>query len=123
MGATTRRKTSLNPSPASHFGGPTEAWHVGCISPVVTFHCMNPPPDPALPRQLPIIAKIIRDETWLEGERRGCLVSPSDPVVRANVCAIILRIGAALRAQCTSPDAGTGPASDANEDSRDRHAA
>jgi hypothetical protein len=84
---------------------------------------MNPSPDPALPRQLPIIAKIIRDETWLEGERRRCPVSPSDPVVRANVCAIILRIGAELRALCTPPDAAAEPPSTTNADPRDRHAA
>ena len=38
--------------------------------------------DPVLFRELPIIQKIIDDETWLEGERRGCQVSPDDPVVR-----------------------------------------
>lgn len=75
---------------------------------------MHPPSDPALPRQLPIIAKIIRDETWLEGERRGCPVAPSDPVVRANVCAIILRIGAELRAQCMPPDLADSDSSSRN---------
>jgi hypothetical protein len=53
--------------------------------------------DPVLFRQLPLIRQIIADETWLEGERRGCPVSSDDPVVRENVCAVILRIGAALR--------------------------
>lgn len=123
MDAADRDKTSLNPSPSSHFGGPAAAWHVGCTSAAVTSIAMNPSPDPSLPHQLPIIAKIIRDETWLEGERRGGPVSPSDPVVRANVCAIILRIGAELRAQCTPPDAATEPTPDMNADSRDRHAA
>lgn len=55
------------------------------------------PYDPILPRQLPVIHKIIADETWLEGERRGCPVPPSDPVVRERVCQIILRIGQQLR--------------------------
>ncbi len=48
-------------------------------------------------RQLPLIQQIIADETWLEGERRGCPVSSDDPVVRENVCLIVLRIGAAMR--------------------------
>jgi hypothetical protein len=54
--------------------------------------------DPVIFRELPVIQKIIQDETWLEGERRGCPVSPEDPVVRENVCLIVLRIGAELRA-------------------------
>jgi hypothetical protein len=53
--------------------------------------------DPVVCRELPVIQKIIADETWLEGERRGCWVPPDDPVVRENVCQVILRIGAALR--------------------------
>jgi len=59
---------------------------------------MNFPSDSVIRRQLPDIARIIRDETWLEAERRGHTVPPDDPVVRANVCAVILRIGAQLRA-------------------------
>ena len=55
------------------------------------------PEDPALLCQLPLIQKIIEDETWLEGERRGCPVPPSDPKVRENVCRVILRIGSNLR--------------------------
>lgn len=54
--------------------------------------------DPVIFRELPVIQKIIADETWLEAERRHCWVSPEDPVVRENVCLVILRIGAALRA-------------------------
>jgi hypothetical protein len=53
--------------------------------------------DPIVFRELPVIQKIIADETWLEGERRGCWVSADDPVVRENVCLVVLRIGAALR--------------------------
>lgn len=44
-----------------------------------------------------MIQKIIADETWLEGERRGGYVSPDDPVVLANVCDVILSIGEKLR--------------------------
>lgn len=59
---------------------------------------MNFPADPTLRHQLPLVAQIIRDETWLEAERRGHTVPADDPVVRANVCAIILRTGAGMRA-------------------------
>ena len=55
------------------------------------------PIDPIVQRQLPTIQKIIQDETWLEGERRRCFVQPGDPVVRENVCIVILRIGQQLR--------------------------
>ena len=55
------------------------------------------PFDPILFHELPVIQKIIDDETWLEGERRHCWVSPEDPVVRENVCIVLLRIGQQLR--------------------------
>ncbi len=55
--------------------------------------------DPIVFRELPVIQKIIADEMWYEGERRGCPVSADDPVVRENVCAVVLRIGAELRAK------------------------
>ncbi len=58
---------------------------------------MNPAKNTFLFRELQVIQKIIDDETWLEGERRGCYVSPDDPVVREKVCAIVLRVGQALR--------------------------
>jgi hypothetical protein len=53
--------------------------------------------DPVIFREIPVIQKVIADEVWFEGERRGCPVSPDDPVVRENVCQVILRIGWALR--------------------------
>jgi hypothetical protein len=53
--------------------------------------------DPVVVRQVPLIKKIIADETWLEGERRRCAVSPNDPVVREKVCQVVLRIGAEMR--------------------------
>lgn len=63
--------------------------------------------DPILYRQLPVIQKIIDDETWLEGERRGCRVSPDDPVVCENVCQVILRIGQQLRESFSrTPESG-----------------
>lgn len=55
------------------------------------------PIDPVVFRELPVIQKVIDDETWYEGERRGCYVSPDDPAVREKVCLIILRIGRELR--------------------------
>jgi hypothetical protein len=54
--------------------------------------------DPFLFRQLQVVQKIIEDETWLEGERRGCPVTPDDEVVRENVCRVVLRIGREMRA-------------------------
>jgi hypothetical protein len=60
-------------------------------------------------RQLPVIQKIIDDETWLEGERRGCWVSQEDPVVRENVCLVVLRIGQQLRETLARTIAGDGP--------------
>lgn len=56
-------------------------------------------PDPVLRRQLPLIAKIVADETWLEGERRGRCVAPTDTVVREKVCQVVLRMGHEMRQQ------------------------
>ncbi len=58
-----------------------------------------PASDPVLTRQLPLIKKIIADETWLEGERRGRAVDPTDVVVRENVCLVVLRMGHEMRRQ------------------------
>lgn len=58
--------------------------------------------DPVVFRELPVIKKVIDDETWYEGERRGCYVSSDDPVVRENVCLVILRIGRELREKFTA---------------------
>jgi hypothetical protein len=63
------------------------------------------PGDPVLHRQIPVIQKIIQDETWLEGERRGCQVTSDDRVVRENVCRVILRVGHDLRESFTREDA------------------
>jgi hypothetical protein len=67
--------------------------------------------DPVLFRQLPAIRKIIDDETWLEGERRGCPVTPDDHVVRERVCEIVLRVGQQLRdaySAAVEPATGAG---------------
>lgn len=62
--------------------------------------------DPVVFRELPVIQKIIADETWLEGERRGGYVSPDDPVVKEHVCDIILNIGEKLRELFQDEDKG-----------------
>lgn len=69
------------------------------LRPVINrFNPMNVP-DPVVVRQLPLIAKIIADETWLEGERRRRPVDPDDGIVRENVCLVVLRMGAEMRRQ------------------------
>ena len=70
--------------------------------------------DPILYLQLPMIQKIIQDETWLEGERRGCFVRSDDHIVRARVCEIVLRIGQQLRDSLSS--AGHPPPASAATD-------
>ena len=62
---------------------------------------MNPR-DPVLARQRSMIQKIVADETWLEGERRGRFVDSTDPTVRHNVCTVVLQIGAEMRAKALS---------------------
>lgn len=59
--------------------------------PVMTFL------DPIILHELTTIRQIINDETWLEAERRGCWVTADDRIVRNNVCAVVLRIGAEMR--------------------------
>lgn len=67
------------------------------------------PIDPVLYREMPVIQKIIQDETWLEGERRGCPVSANDVVVRENVCRVILQIGQQLRDSVTTAGLNVPP--------------
>ena len=54
--------------------------------------------DPIAQLELEVIQQIIRDETWLEGERRGQHVDNEDPIVVSSVCDVVMRIGAQLRA-------------------------
>lgn len=77
-------------------------------------------PDRIVFRELSIIQKIIADETWLEGERRGCAVSPRDPIVRENVCRVILRIGQEMRDRLIAEDS-TLPAHDSAPQPSIRH--
>lgn len=78
--------------------------------------------DPVLFRQLPVIQKIIADETWLESERRGCSVTPDDPVVKEHVCDIVMRIGASLRETLTV-ELADAPQKIAGDDDHTPHAA
>ena len=78
--------------------------------------------DPILFRQLPVIQKIVSDEAYLEAERRGCWVPPDDPVVRQNVCEVILRIGATLR-ESLSADLANAPQQIPLNDRNPPHAA
>jgi len=66
------------------------------------------PLDPVVLNEIPLIRKIIRDETWYEGERRGCWVSSNDPVVKENVCRVICRVGEELRRNLTAQIAAGG---------------
>ena len=51
--------------------------------------------------EIPEVARIVKNECWLESERRGCAVGPTDAVVRSRVAEIILGgAGAYIRKQC-----------------------
>lgn len=55
--------------------------------------------------ELPEVEQIVRDECWLEGERRGSAVHSSDPAVRLRVADIILAgAGAEIRRRHPSRD-------------------
>ena len=75
------------------------------------------PSDPVVVREIPVIRQIIHDETWLEGERRGCPVPPSDTVVKENVCRVVLTIGQQLRDSIEKQlaETQTGAATDSGE--------
>lgn len=48
--------------------------------------------------EIPDVESIVRDECWLEGERRGTAVEPSDEAVQQRVAEIILSgAGAEIR--------------------------
>jgi hypothetical protein len=49
--------------------------------------------------QCEVVAQIVRDETWLEGERRSTFVAEHDPVVQGRVAEIILEVGGKMRSQ------------------------
>ena len=43
--------------------------------------------------EIPLVEKIINDETWYEGERRNCSVSREDKEVQLNAAKVVLREG------------------------------
>lgn len=48
--------------------------------------------------EIPDVEEIVRNECWLEGQRRGCKVEPSDDCIRQRVADIILQgAGEAIR--------------------------
>lgn len=49
------------------------------------------------PREVPLIQEIVRNETWLMGERVGHPVDPKSPEVLSKVVEIILTLGAEWR--------------------------
>ena len=73
---------------------------------------MHSRPDPVVQRQFPVIVKIVQDETWLEGERRGQAVSAHDPTVVENVCQVVLRVGGELRERFAATPVETPPLND-----------
>lgn len=55
--------------------------------------------------EIPEVRKIVEDECWLEGERRGMHVDPRDEVVQKRVAEIILSgAGAHLRKSLRQPE-------------------
>ena len=47
--------------------------------------------------EIPLVQKIVQDETWLEGERRGCPVESNDEMVQMRVIDICLKESEKLR--------------------------
>jgi hypothetical protein len=55
--------------------------------------------------EIPDVARIVSDECWLEGERRGEPVSPHDEEIQCRVAEIIIaEAGAVLRARHTGSE-------------------
>ena len=61
----------------------------------------TPPAETIIKAEIPIVEKIIRDETWLEGERRGTPVTPDDPAVIKKVCSVIEQNAPKIVAEAT----------------------
>ena len=58
--------------------------------------------------ELPDVDQIVRDECWLEGERRGNPVEPSDAAIQERVAGIILSgAGAEIRRRHMPPSGET----------------
>ena len=51
--------------------------------------------------EIPEVQRLVRDECWLDGDRRGHPVNPRDRVVQERVADIILGgVGAEMRRKC-----------------------
>jgi hypothetical protein len=58
--------------------------------------------------EIPQVDKIVQDECWLEGERRGTRVDPQDEVVQNRVAGIILSgMGERIRRSIHQPESLT----------------
>jgi hypothetical protein len=56
--------------------------------------------------ELPAVRRMVDEECWLEGERRGMPVDPSDEVVQSKVAELILSgVGQQLRENTHPPTA------------------
>ena len=58
---------------------------------------MQVPFETLLKYEIGIVRKIVRDEVWLEGERRKCPVSEEDMTVQLKVTQIVLAHGEEIR--------------------------
>ena len=67
-------------------------------------------PEDINPREIPLIEEIVKNETWLLGEREGREVDPHCPEVLSRVVDIVLNIGDQWRNDMESaggdPDTG-----------------
>ena len=59
--------------------------------------CLNISPQEIIEEELPVVKEIVRDEVWLESERRKQPVSEEDPEVQKHVLEIIKKDGSKLR--------------------------
>jgi hypothetical protein len=55
------------------------------------------PSSDVIKAEVPLVEKIIRDETWYEGERRGTYVDPSDTRVQARVVDVVEKCADRIR--------------------------
>lgn len=59
-------------------------------------------PENINPKQIPLMAEIVKNETWLMGEKRGHPVDPHSPDVLSKVIDIVLKSGAQWRTNIES---------------------
>jgi len=79
------------------------------------------PPSELIKAEIPIVEKIIRDETWYEGERRGAFVDPNDPTVQSKVVEVVEKCADKIRDEAIKKigsDEKVKPQSDPVRDAR-----